>query len=518
MRFLKSLLILFVPVMFAACSGNGSDSASASSDDSSSSACEDYDISSSSAKSSSSISPKSSSSYEIKVWRASKESFLNPNVVYDTIVDERDGQVYKIVKIDDQWWMAENLNYKSERSWCYGGLEENCNVAGRLYTWASAMDSVGEFGENGKGCGFGTRCGYKYPVRGVCPEGWFLPSLGDWNTLIAFVSSYCETGWCWYYISGKFLKSQVGWAHDGNGMDNAGFSAIPAGYKVNGGEGFDDADSVAIFWGAGENGESWSSSVRLLSRTDTAYTSSMTMKNYGYSVRCFKPLDVQASPCKTDSSDTCEYGTLTDERDGQIYRTVKVGDQWWMAENLNYAYSESDDGLDSLSYCYESRPQNCDVYGHLYTWSAAMDSAAVFGENGKGCGKDSICSPIMPVRGICPKGWHLPDTSDWGKLFTAIGGKPKAGTLLKTDTSWSSWGGGNDAYGFSVNSVRFGRKSDFNGNYGFAGCWARFWTSRQDLYTSSGNALYYEFEYDKDKVSLLLRGKSDGLSVRCVKD
>ena len=244
------------------------------------------------------------------------------------------------------------------------------------------------------------------------------------------------------------------------------------------------------------------------------------MKNHGYSVRCYKPVDELAQPCKTDSTDTCEYGTLTDERDGQTYRTVKIGDQWWIAQNLNYAYPESDDGLDTLSYCYESIAKNCDVYGRLYTWSAAMDSAAVFSENGKGCGEGVVCTPVLPVRGVCPEGWRLPDTTDWNKLFTAIGGKVNAGRLLKTDTSWryESFASGKNAYGFSVNSVRFGRKSDFDGNHGYVGMWARFWTSRQYVFLASDWALYYTFKYNDTDVSLSRTAKAGGMSVRCVKD
>ena len=105
--------------------------------------------------------------------------------------------------------------------------------------------------------------------------------------------------------------------------------------------------------------------------------------------------------CKTEKADNCEYGTMVDSRDGQEYKTVKIGDQWWMAENLSYK--------SEFSRCYAGRDANCWKYGRLYTWAAAMDSAGEFGTNGWGCGKFGYyCSPTPPVRGMCPKAGICP--------------------------------------------------------------------------------------------------------------
>ena len=71
-------------------------------------------------------------------------------------------------------------------------------------------------------------------------------------------------------------------------------------------------------------------------------------------------------------------GSFVDSRDGQVYKMVTIGNQVWMAQNLNF---ESPD-----SYCYEDKKDNCTKYGRLYKWSAAMDSAGLYSENGKGCG------------------------------------------------------------------------------------------------------------------------------------
>ena len=122
--------------------------------------------------------------------------------------------------------------------------------------------------------------------------------------------------------------------------------------------------------------------------------------------------------CGTDSnSPNVVKGTFTDSRDGQTYKTVTIGTQTWMAQNLNYAYTDvpykqGNYTSDSTSWCYKDDANNCSKYGRLYTWVAAMDSVGTWSTNGKGCGYNKTCSPTYPVRGICPEGWHLP-TEEW---------------------------------------------------------------------------------------------------------
>ncbi len=89
------------------------------------------------------------------------------------------------------------------------------------------------------------------------------------------------------------------------------------------------------------------------------------------------------------------YGEL---RDGQVYRAVEIGDQIWMAENLNYAYMVKTQELDPSSFCYGNKVENCEKYGRLYLWSAAVDSAALFSENGKGCGDGTVMIHVLRYR------------------------------------------------------------------------------------------------------------------------
>ena len=229
-----------------------------------------------------------------------------------------------------------------------------------------------------------------------------------------------------------------------------------------------------------------------------------------------------ALPCKTETEDNCEYGSLTDDRDGQTYKTVKIGEQWWMAENLNYAYTDvpfkyGSYTSDSTSWCYDNDAANCAKYGRLYTWAAAMDSVGTWSTNGMGCGYYRECSPTNPVRGICPEGWHLPDATEWNALFDAVGGKATAGIMLKSTEGWNdkddgTSGNGTDAYSFSALPAGY---RDSHGDYYDEGYSANFWSSTE----GSSNSAYYMFlYYNDDSASLRNFLKDYGSSVRCLKD
>jgi uncharacterized protein (TIGR02145 family)/uncharacterized repeat protein (TIGR02543 family) len=185
-----------------------------------------------------------------------------PEVVVGTLADNRDGKTYKTVKIGEQTWMAENLNYDVPNvtsDVCYNNSADSCAKYGRLYNWATAMGGTSSSSLSPSG------------VQGVCPAGWHIPSDAEWTTLVDYVD----------YPAGTKLKATSGWYNNGNGTDQYGFSALPGGYGISDG-GFYNAGIYGIWWVATENnasGRGMGYNVEYLSRDDNDKTSL-------YSVRC----------------------------------------------------------------------------------------------------------------------------------------------------------------------------------------------------------------------------------------
>jgi uncharacterized protein (TIGR02145 family) len=216
------------------------------------------------------------------------------------------------------------------------------------------------------------------------------------------------------------------------------------------------------------------------------------------------------------------FGLLNDSRDGKIYRTVEINEQIWMAENLNYAYPKaSETATDSLSFCFDNDTANCTTYGRLYTWAAAMDSAAVFSDDGKGCGYEETCTAANTVRGVCPEGWHLPSSDEWKALEKSVadslynGETENVGYALKSKSGWTEYDcktGGSDAFGFGALPAGF-RNS--YGTFFYVQSYAYFWSSTEH---STYNAYYRYLDYYSTDLTTLIESKDDARSVRCVKD
>ena len=179
------------------------------------------------------------------------------------ILDRRDNQFYQVVTIGKLTWMTENLNYEAgSGSYCYGSTDEekaeNCATYGRLYTWDVA--------------------------RSVCPQGWHLPEMSEWEALYDAVGDYSMDN-----NGGMKLKAPMGWETSENsevGTNDFGFSALPAGYRGKNGE-FSYIGKGAYFWTSSVKDNSKVEAVYLVYDDDRAYSGSDEM-DVAYSVRCVK--------------------------------------------------------------------------------------------------------------------------------------------------------------------------------------------------------------------------------------
>ncbi|MFC1619459.1 fibrobacter succinogenes major paralogous domain-containing protein [Candidatus Neomarinimicrobiota bacterium] len=204
-----------------------------------------------------------------------------------------------------------------------------------------------------------------------------------------------------------------------------------------------------------------------------------------------------------------QTATVTDI-DGNVYKTVRIGDQWWMAENLRVTHYRSGDEIPNRtddaewdqgsggSCCYNNDHENAEVYGRLYNWFAVTDS-----------------------RGIAPDGWHVPTDDEWQELVEYLGGESKAGGALKgTGTIESGDGLWRDANEGASNSSGFtALPGGYRYNHGVfdgMGSYAYFWTASE----TSGGTAWHRYIYSRNtEVRRYDHGwKQGGYSVRCVKD
>lgn len=159
--------------------------------------------------------PKSKGVY-VKCLQSTSDIELNP-YNYEKMVDERDGNEYRIISIGGQTWMAENLRYDpgESRSLCYHNKDSYCEKYGRLYTWYTVMGGLPV-----KESGYVDPEYIDQPHQGICPDNWHVPTDSEWIELRDFVGN-----------SGASLKSTFGWGNEGNGTDIYHFRALPAGYS-----------------------------------------------------------------------------------------------------------------------------------------------------------------------------------------------------------------------------------------------------------------------------------------------
>ena len=200
-----------------------------------------------------------------------------------------------------------------------------------------------------------------------------------------------------------------------------------------------------------------------------------------------------------------DYGYFVDDRDNQSYKTIKIGTQTWMAENLNYEYKVNKKIFGNVEN--SKHPE----YGRYYTWAAAMDSAAVFSADGKGCGYGKSCSPSTEAQGVCPEGWHLPTKDEFVSLWRAVGGQSTAGINLKFRKGWENDGDGINRYGFSALPAGGYYKQTFLNVGGNAAFWSATAFNNKEAY-------FMDLHSSSDDANWNNHTKEEAYSVRCLKN
>ncbi len=189
--------------------------------------------------------------------------------------------------------------------------------------------------------------------------------------------------------------------------------------------------------------------------------------------------------------------------EGNVYPVVKLGNQWWTAENLK-STKYADGAYINGSYVYDNNSSNESTYGRLYTWSAIMNGASGTNENPSN------------VQGACPNGWHVPSESEWDEMRDYLGGRTVMGGKLK-ETGTAHWLSPNTAATNSsgMTIVPGGLRFD-DGEYQYLGEAALFWNCSD--FDDLDYASAYQISYDTNEASYKWNFKTFAQSLRCVMD
>lgn len=349
--------------------------------------------------------------------------------------DKRDGHIYKTVQIGSQRWMAENLRFPLKGSYCYENKEYNCDTYGRLYNWAMARMLVDYYNNTSI-----KKIKQIHRVHDICPEGWHIPSNKEWKIMKAFVGKKGKSDGV-----GISLKSPDLWDKELRlpaGSDEFGFSALPAGERFYIGQYMDQGGS-AQFWASNELDAGGATFWRLAydSRTlDQVYES----KENGVSIRC---VEDKLYEIKEPPPPQVKVVTKAVEVQGRKIETIHIGDQVWMANNLDVKAPES--------FCFENKEENCRKYGRLYSWTSVMKLSENFKNK---VARDSV-SKSKP-KGVCPNGWHVPTVRDFFRLDSYLRDIDEAIGVGANLRSRSGWEEGENALpgmnGFGFNGEALG--------------------------------------------------------------
>jgi uncharacterized protein (TIGR02145 family) len=235
---------------------------------------------------------------------------------------------------------------------------------------------------------------------------------------------------------------------------------------------------------------------------------------------CTDPMALNYNPNATVDDGSCEYLVPITDIDGNIYNTVMIGNQEWMAENLKVTHYRNSDPISTdysntewsnlTSGAFSVYPWNndggafatCDgdcseIYGNLYNWYTVDDD-----------------------RGICPEGWHVPYVEEWEQLRNYLGGNEFGGVLKSNGTIQVGNGLWYDPNSGATNETGFtgipGGYRHYNGDYYETGYHGFFWSST--FYSLTNSAYTYYLSYNNLNFSFNTQERNQGRSIRCVKD
>ena len=407
-------LALLLAFFAAGCSMTDSDDdfIPKSSEDGSENGCEDGNeecSSDSKGKSSSGKKGNSSSSTNNSSSSSSKPSgasiIVPSTVTKGTFTDSRDGKTYKTVTIGTQTWMAENLNYETENSQCVVSTDTDCQKYGRKYPWSDLSDTTDKaYRYDGT---------FDWPFQGICPDGWIIPTPGDWITLLENTGAYPTYDNRYENPQALYVKAPCDEGGSDCGTDDYGFAInkLSMAYWTSRNNNYENksyidgyqravsvgcySEYIRVVDGNRANG---AASLRCIKRTTRAIDlnepSTVKSNDAGCENAVWSP---KVPPCNVNGVDNCVYGEFGRVKD----TTVIIGDDEWLLflENFN-SYAKTH-------------------------------------------------SPLS-----CPGGWHVPDTLEWNTLFDNVGGKCFAGLMLKSENEWSD-GTGLNAYGLNIKPTGF---------------------------------------------------------------
>jgi len=377
---------------------------------------------------------------------------------------EVSGVSYKTTMIDGQVWTTENMRHYINNStkgvYSHYGNSGNDKVYGKYYTAAAAMKGDVDF------------------TQGICASGWHVSTNEDWKVLeanLGMSETERKRSWAWRGTNqGDQLKQ--------HGIANSGFNAVASGrVRINDfGFSFTPNSRDIYFWSADSRNIATAAAFRSFKKS-----SSQIYKGYSLDPE----LDALSVRCVKDSEAPMKVG-------GIEYKTVKIGEQMWTAENMRHKPTSGK----FHSYTEEKFHAKENV-SFLYDWEAVMNGSEV--EN---------------AQGICASGWHVPSEYDWQILEGYLGMKK-----TEREKQWA-WRGDNQGRALK----RMGR-SGFNASVHNAGIIdghrlikkgeTSFWSSTKRTSNMRSSIL---FRVLRNSSSRIYKGSAnmqmDKLSVRCIQD